>query len=328
MQLKLKMINCFHSPTFGLDLTRVNLLILLIIFIIFPMMACSSGGIASDSTGYILLPADRKTINALPKPKLQSVDMSGSCRDSSLLFDSESAKAAWPAPGYIMPLKNWAMYHAGSRVATSSPVCADNELSVKLWQSAIGTPITGRMSKRDVEEFVGLVDKNDPRYAHVAKVKKMTPEETSVDMFYSLAQKGDAKAQYRLGAVYEEQGNLKEANYWYTKAADQGLPLALEKLGRQPRNLSDHKVAGSANGWPHNSRPLPKRIIIENPGPNADPGIPVEEAKARMNAFVEQQRQDMYENQRLEAEQRARNEEENYRRQYEEWRQRSMQEEQ
>jgi TPR repeat protein len=124
----------------------------------------------------------------------------------------------------------------------------------------------------------------------------MTPEEISVDMFYSLAQKGDAKAQYRLGVVYEKQGNLKEANYWYTKAADQGLPLALEKLGRQPRNLPDHRAIGSANRWPYNSQSLPKRIIIENPGPNADTGIPVEEGRARIDAIVEQQRQDMYEN--------------------------------
>ena len=141
------------------------------------------------------------------------------------------------------------MVHAGSRVATSSPKCLDGELSAKLWQSAIGTPITGRLSERDVSQLVGAINRVDSRYANAAKMHQMTPQERQVDLYYSAAQRGDPKAQYRLGAVYESQGNLEEAKTWYTRSADQGFALAIVKLGRNrpgapvPTNLSRDDIA-------------------------------------------------------------------------------------
>lgn len=211
------------------------------------LSACATGPASSGSTGYVLLPADRATVNALPRPNFSAVDLSGGCRDNSFAFANEAAKSAWPAPSYFRPLNDWAMSYAGSRVATSSPKCLDGERVVKLWQSAIGTPITGRLSERDVSEFVGAIDRVDPRYANAAAVRQMTPQEREVDLYYSAAQRGDPKAQYRLATVYEKQGNLAEAKTWYGKSAEQGFPLALKKLGRNPArvpsNLSRNEIA-------------------------------------------------------------------------------------
>jgi hypothetical protein len=58
----------------------------------------------------------------------------------------------------------------------------------------------------------------------------MTNEERALDVFRGLAEQGDAKAQFRLGAVYEQQGNRAEAERWYRKAAAQGLAMAQDKL--------------------------------------------------------------------------------------------------
>ncbi|MFZ1494959.1 MAG: tetratricopeptide repeat protein, partial [Candidatus Competibacter denitrificans] len=218
--------SAFSSPRRVLPLWPTLLLTLVL-----PLTGCAAGGSGSaGSTGYVLLPADQRLIGALPPPQLSSVDLSGSCRNTDLAFESQRAQARWPAPGYIMPLQHWAMYHAGSRVAVSSPRCADNELAVRLWQSAIGSPVTGQMSERDATEFVRIIDAHDSRYAHVARQRTMTKEETAVDVYRSLAEQGDPKAQYRLGAVYEQQGNWPEAERWYRKAAAQGLRIAQDKL--------------------------------------------------------------------------------------------------
>lgn len=115
-------------------------------------------------SGYVLSPTDKAVISALPRPRLSGIDLTGSCRNTGLEFADEKARAAWPAPSYGLPLRLWAISHAGPRAGTANPQCADMTLGVKLWQSAIGSPITGRLSKRDVSQFVRVVDAQDPRY--------------------------------------------------------------------------------------------------------------------------------------------------------------------
>ena len=44
------------------------------------------------------------------------------------------------------------------------------------------------------------------------------------------SQEGDARAQYRLAMIYEDQGKIKETLFWLKKAADQGYSLAQDSL--------------------------------------------------------------------------------------------------
>jgi hypothetical protein len=120
---------------------------------------------AFAGSNYILSPTDKAVVDALPWPRLFKIDLSGSCRNTDIEFADEKARAGWTAPSYGLPLRLWAISRAGPRVGTSNPECADMTLAVKLWQSAIGSPITGRLSKQDVFQFVSIVDAHDPRYA-------------------------------------------------------------------------------------------------------------------------------------------------------------------
>lgn len=267
------------------------------------LSACATGGSSFESTGYVLLPVDRATVNALPKPNVSAVDISGTCRNTSLSFENEAARAAWPAPIYMNALRYWAMYHVGSRAGKSAPKCRDEELSVRLWQSAIGTPITGRMSERDVAEYVAMIDRVDARYAEKVRLEKMTPEERAVDHYYAAAHQGDAKAQFRLGVVYDSQGNLKEAKKWFTKSAKQGFPLAMKELGltprapEPPRNLSRDEILRYYPA-PPNSQTLPRDYYSH--------GLPPDQAAARMAEIGERQRTQLMEDQAREAEERRR----------------------
>lgn len=67
----------------------------------------------------------------------------------------------------------------------------------------------------------------------------------------SLATKGDARAQYYLGEMYE-QGlgtgqNLDEAFKWYAKAAEQGDALAKRKLAHRAEIEAEDKVEQEAD---------------------------------------------------------------------------------
>lgn len=169
------------------------------------LQACLTHAGTVGQTVFILLPADQKAIYAMPRPQLAQVDLSGECRNTTLAFENAQAKAFWPAPGFITPLKHWGMYYAGSRVGNSQPTCFDQELDVKLWQSAIGTPITGRMSEKDVQECVRIIETVDQRYAYTHQTNRMSQDERAVDMFLANAQQGDVKAQFRVAGVYEKQ---------------------------------------------------------------------------------------------------------------------------
>jgi hypothetical protein len=120
---------------------------------------------AFAGSGYVLSPTDKAVIAALPAPRSSGIGLSGSCRNTGLEFANEKARAAWTAPSYGLPLRLWAISHAGPRAGTANPQCADMTLAVKLWQSAIGSPLTGRLSERDVTQFVRIVDAHDARYA-------------------------------------------------------------------------------------------------------------------------------------------------------------------
>lgn len=234
--------SAFSSPRRVLPLWHTLLLTLVL-----PLTGCAAGGPGSvGSTGYVLLPADQRLISALPPPQLSSVDLAGSCRNTDLAFESQRAQARWPAPGYIMPLQHWAMYHAGSRVAVSEPRCADNELAVKLWQSAIGSPVTGQMSERDAAEFVRIIDAHDSRYAHAARQRAMTNEGRAVAVHPSPAgrddeairqkiEQGDPDIQLEIAMIYYKGRGVRQdydrAAAWCRKAAEQGHPQAQAMLG-------------------------------------------------------------------------------------------------
>ena len=58
---------------------------------------------------------------------------------------------------------------------------------------------------------------------------------TAYSLFKSLAEQGDANAQYKFGILYQKgrgvPQNDAEAVKWYRRAAEQGLPEAQNKLG-------------------------------------------------------------------------------------------------
>lgn len=79
----------------------------------------------------------------------------------------------------------------------------------------------------------------------------------------SMAKKGDARAQYYLGEMYE-QGlgtgqNIDEAFKWYTKAAAQGDALAKRKLAHRAEIEADATVENAADSMKFAPTP-------ENPG--------------------------------------------------------------
>lgn len=67
----------------------------------------------------------------------------------------------------------------------------------------------------------------------------------------SLASKGDARAQYYLGEMYEQglgtTQNFDEAFKWYAKAADQGDALAKRKLAHRAEIEADAKAEQAAD---------------------------------------------------------------------------------
>lgn len=159
---------------------RRRLFLALLAVLAAPLVGCAasaSGGVASGgvASGYVLSSADRAVIAALPAPRPAGVDLSGACRDTEPVFEDERAKALWTAPSYGLPLRLWAISHVGARAGASEPPCADIELATRLWQSAIGSPITGRWSEHDVTEFVRIVDAHDPRYATAARMRRENP---------------------------------------------------------------------------------------------------------------------------------------------------------
>jgi TPR repeat protein len=75
----------------------------------------------------------------------------------------------------------------------------------------------------------------------------------------SLANQGDARAQYYLGEMYEQglgtTQNLDEAFKWYAKAADQGDALAKRKLAHRADIEADAKVEQAADAVPAAASP-------------------------------------------------------------------------
>ena len=67
----------------------------------------------------------------------------------------------------------------------------------------------------------------------------------------SLANKGDARAQYYFGEMYEQglgtAQNFKEAFKWYAKAAEQGDTLAKRKLAHRSEIEADAKAEQAAD---------------------------------------------------------------------------------
>ncbi|TPQ27365.1 tetratricopeptide repeat protein [Methylomonas koyamae] len=324
-------------------LCNLGAAISVILVLIAALPACSTQSRNVGSTGYVLLSADQRTIIAMPKPQLAKLNLSGECRNTTLTFENEQAKALWPAPGFVMPLQHWGMHYAGTRAGKSQPKCFDQELDVRLWQSAIGTPITGRMSEKDVQEYVRIVESVDSRYAHARQTNHMSQDQRAVDMFLGLAQQGDAKAQFRVAGVYEKQNKYPEAIQWYRQAANQGLSLAQERLGQlylQGLGVEQNEAEGrkwlniSSQAKPvnqFNSAGVPSRQVV---GHIEIPGVQPS-SNVTSNGFVNpqpnydlarEQAQQFQENQqKWAAEEQARAQEtERFRQQQNEWSRREM----
>lgn len=198
----------------------LTMLAALVLPLALPLTGCAAGGPQSfASTGYVLMPADRATVNALPAPRLSAVDLSGACRNTGPIFEDERARAKWTAPSYALPLGFWAMNYVGARAGTSAPPCTDIELATKLWQSAIGSPITGRLSERDVTEFVRIVDAHDPRYAQAGQ-RKMAQEKPEQRFTPKQAKSGDQQPLTELLINAAIDGNLAEVQALIAKGAD------------------------------------------------------------------------------------------------------------
>jgi TPR repeat protein len=94
----------------------------------------------------------------------------------------------------------------------------------------------------------------------------------------SLAGKGDARAQYYLGEMYEQglgtTQNFDEAFKWYAKAADQGDALAKRKLAHRAEIESDAKAEQAAEA-------LKAAMPPEKPEKSADTVQNVKRKQAR-----------------------------------------------
>lgn len=217
------------------------MLVALVLPLVLPLTGCAAGGPQSfASTGYVLMPADRATVNALPAPRLSAVDLSGACRNTAPVFEDERARAKWTAPSYALPLGFWAMNYVGARAGTSAPPCTDIELATKLWQSAIGSPITGRLSERDVTEFVRIVDAHDPRYAQAGQ-RRMAQAKPEQRFTPKQAKSGDQQPLTELLVNAAIDGNLAEVQDLIVKGADVN---AEDRQGRTALG------GASANGHP------------------------------------------------------------------------------
>ena len=182
----------------------------------------------------MLNPAQTAMIKAMPAPQLSNI--TGSCTNTPLTFASPAAQSVWQNR-YGLPLRLWAISHVGARAGTTEGAqCNDMMLATQLWQSAIGSPVTGLLSERDANEFVRYVDGNNLQYAQTRQTNGMSQEDRAVDMFLPLAQQGDAKAQFRVASVYEQQGKLDEAQMWYQRATEQGSVAAKNALNHLQNN--------------------------------------------------------------------------------------------
>ncbi len=146
-----------------------------------------------SETGMIINPPEESMIGAMPAPRLSEDQASGDCVNTSLVFENPSAQTGWHGR-YAMALGLWAIAHAGAR-AEIPRQCKDMVFTTQLWQSAIGNPITGKLSQRDVTEIVRIADGSNPQFAFAHQNDGMSQNDRAVDMFLGLAQQGDAKAQ-------------------------------------------------------------------------------------------------------------------------------------
>jgi uncharacterized protein len=76
----------------------------------------------------------------------------------------------------------------------------------------------------------------------------------ALQIWQPLADQGNGKAQFGLGALYSSKGNFTEAMKWYRRAADQGYPRAQHHLGflygaglHVPQDLSRYLAAHRSN---------------------------------------------------------------------------------
>jgi len=120
----------------------------------------------------------------------------------------------------------------------------------------------------------------------------------------SLAKKGDARAQYYLGEMYEQglgtTQNLDEAFKWYAKAADQGDFMAKRKMAHRAEIEADAKVEQAAEeikptlapAKPDNSADTPQRVKKTKPATaQADKNtLALESAKAAQKAAEKEKR--------------------------------------
>lgn len=67
----------------------------------------------------------------------------------------------------------------------------------------------------------------------------------------AMAEKGDTRAQYYLGEMHEQglgtKQNIDEAFKWYTKAAEQGDPMAKRKLAHRQEIINEMKNRPTPN---------------------------------------------------------------------------------
>lgn len=96
----------------------------------------------------------------------------------------------------------------------------------------------------------------------------------------ALAQKGDPRAQYFLGEMYEQglgtKQNAEEAFKWYATAAERGDVLAKRKLSMRKEIEAEIKADRTPEPVAPPSPPLPAPAVKEKPRP-----IPTQTAKTK-----------------------------------------------
>jgi TPR repeat protein len=226
--------------------------------------------LAFSSIGFADAPIN---VDALPKPTLSNYPVNGLCHLNQQGFVDMPAYNALENIKYRRALLSYGMRYAGSSAATKDFSCGDLGLIAALWQSAIGSPITGKFSYADATAFARAVDGMGSAYTQARPVyqpqtqSRMSGADIEVEMYRRLAEGGDAKAQFRLGAVYEKRQNYQEAAKWYQLSANQDEPLGINALNslKQKSNSSisqTESISNSSNASNDNSNSDPELAAI------------------------------------------------------------------
>lgn len=125
----------------------------------------------------------------------------------------------------------------------------------------------------------------------------------------SLADKGDARAQYHLGEMYEHglgaEPNAEEAFKWYTKSAEKGNPMAKRKLAKRTEIEAEIRNDRAAEM----ARPEPVKPVVVAPPVEKKKPLAAKSATASA-AAKEAQEAKHAEQLKVEAEEKARREQE------------------